>query len=103
MTAVSVFPHMTFVRQRLIRSGLGDIDNIVSETIRRQAIRTPSKKGEAAESTGLPKLWINAFAILKKSATALAAGPDLERATPWRSLEFDASGNLMDFDPHENR
>jgi hypothetical protein len=46
MTAASVFPHMAFVRQRLIRSGLGDIDNIVFEAIRRQAIQTPSKQGE---------------------------------------------------------
>lgn len=39
--------------------------------------------------------------VSRSYETDIEADPDLERETPWRSLELDESDNLMKFDPHE--
>jgi hypothetical protein len=46
MTAFSGFPHMAYVRQQLVRSGLADIEGVVATAIRRENIPSPSNLGE---------------------------------------------------------
>lgn len=36
------------------------------------------------------------------AGSTIDADPDLERVTPWQSLELDESDNLLKFNPHEN-
>ncbi len=46
MITLSGFPHMAYVRQRLIRSGMDDINGAVSAAIDRACAFRPSKQGE---------------------------------------------------------
>ncbi len=46
MTVFPGFPHMAYVRQQLVRSGLSERDGVVAPAIRRETIPPPSKIGE---------------------------------------------------------